>query len=102
MCFFATGVACHPWMATQSYRLLLLAAYGLATVHCALSVGMTQQFFVFFVPGDLDLRTRVRFYTMYLTANFDCPTFSRSEVIVRTSKQTNIHTHTDKQTNGCY
>ena len=51
--------------------------------------------FRFFVPGDLDLRTRARlFCTVYLIAKFDRPTFSRSEVIVRTSKQT------DKQTDA--
>ena len=43
-------------MATQWYRLLLLAAYGLRrTPYYALSKEMTQQFFVIFVPGDLDL-----------------------------------------------
>jgi len=57
--------------------------------------GMTQQF-SFFVPGNLDLcpltMTFERgrdFCTMYLTANLDRPMFSPSEVIVRTSKQTN-------------
>ena len=39
---------------------------------------------------DLDLRTRARFlYNVYLTAKFDRPTFSSSEVIVRTNTLTN-------------
>jgi len=56
---------------------------------------MTQQFFVFFVPGDLDLWPLTLTFelgwhlcTAYLTAKFDRPTVSRSEVIVRTDKQT--------------
>ena len=40
-----------PLAATQWYRLLLYAAYGLQhTLYCALSVGMIQQFF-FFCPS---------------------------------------------------
>jgi len=65
--------------------------------------GMTRQFFVF-VPGDLDLwpltltfEIERDFCTAYLTAKFDHPMFSRSEVIVRTSILTNKQT--DKQTN---
>jgi len=60
--------------------------------------------FSFFCPWwpwpltfDLDLRTWARFlYTrgMYLTAKFDRPAFSRSEVIMRTNWQT------DKQTDA--
>jgi len=50
----------------QWYRLLLLAAYGLRG-----SVGMTQQFFFFFVPVTLtfdpQIRTLVRF--LYNAAN---------------------------------
>jgi len=43
--------------ATQWYRLLLSAAYGVPrTAYYALSMGMTQQFFLFFfVHGHLDL-----------------------------------------------
>jgi len=73
-------------------------AYSLATAYayCALSMGMTQQFFVFFVPVtltfDLHLQTRARFCTTYLPAKFDRPMFSRSEVIVRTNKLTNKQT----------
>jgi len=42
------------------------------------------------------------FCTLYLTAKFDRPAFSRSEVIVRTVILTNRHTnkHTDKQTDA--
>jgi len=89
-----------PRAATQWYRLLLFAAWGLATVHALLciSLGTTQQFFVF-CPCDLDLwpsnSGEIFVQCMYLTAKFDCPTFSRSEVIVRTNKHT-----TDKQTNN--
>jgi len=39
-------------------------------------------------------------FTVYLTAKFCRPTFSRSEVIVRTKKETHTHTHTDKQTDA--
>jgi len=50
---------CHPATtpaATQWYHLLLCAVYGLRrTPYYALSMGTTQQFFVFFVPGNLDL-----------------------------------------------
>jgi len=66
-----------------------------------LSVGMTQQFFVFFVPGDLYLWPLTLtfelgrdFCTVYLTAKFDRPTFSRSEVIERTNMLTNWQTNT--------
>jgi len=83
----------------QWYRLLLLAAYGLATAHAlyyALSMGMSQQFFVFLSLMTLTFELERDFSTMYLSAKFDRPTFSRSEVIVRTNKQTN--TLTNKQT----
>jgi len=63
-----TAVIPSPPAATQWYRLLLLAAYVLwCTPYYALSMGMTQQFFVFLSPVtltltfDLDIRTRVRF-----------------------------------------
>jgi len=63
-------------------------------------MGITQRFFVFFVPGDLDLRPLTLtlelwrdFCTAHLTANFHRPTCSRSEVIVRSNK------HTDRLTN---
>ena len=53
---------------TQWYRLWLRAAYSLASLWrtpYALSMGMTQQFFVFLslvtLTFDLDLRTRARF-----------------------------------------
>jgi len=59
---------------------------------------MSQQFFSFFCPWwpwpfTSTFQDGQDFCTMYLTAKFDCPTFSRSEVIVRTNK------HADKQTN---
>jgi len=70
---------------------------------------MSQQF-SFFVPGDLDLwpltltfeLERDFFCTKYLTAKFNRPTFSRSKVIVRTSKQANTLTSTltNKQTDA--
>ena len=66
-------------------------------------MGMTQQFFIFFVPGDLGLwpltltfQLRPDFCTMYLTATFDRPMFSRSEVMARTNILTNWQTN--KQT----
>jgi len=76
--------------------------------------GMTQQFFVICVPGDLDLWPLTLtfelgrdFCIMYLTAKFDRADPVISEVIVRsarwgqTNKQANKQTHwqTDKQTN---
>jgi len=51
-----TAATLSPQAATQWYRLPLRAAYGVRrTPYYALSTGMTQQIFVFFVPGDLDL-----------------------------------------------
>jgi len=53
----------------------------------------------FFVPGDLNLWRLTltvqlgRDFCTYLTANFDRPMFSRSEVIVRTNWQTDKHTN---------
>jgi len=87
----------------QWYRLLLLAAYGIRRTPCyALSRGMTQQFFIFFVPGELDLSPLTLtfelgrdFCTVHLTAKFQF-TFNRSEVIARTNKHS--HKLTNKQT----
>jgi len=52
--------------------------------------------FRLFVPGDLDFRPLTlalklgrNFCTVYIAAKFDRPTFNRSEVIMRTNKQTN-------------
>jgi len=63
-------------------------------------MGMTQHFFRFFVPGDLDLCPLTLtfelgrdFCALHLAAKFHHPTFNCSEVIVRTNK------HNDKQTN---
>jgi len=56
------AVTPSPLAAMQWYGLLLLAAYGQRrTPHNVLSMEMSQQFFVFFVPGDLDIRTWARF-----------------------------------------
>ena len=56
---------------------------------------MTQQFFRFLSVVTLTFRLGRGFCTMYLTAKFHHPTFSRSEVIVQTNKQKyaaeNIH-----------
>jgi len=54
---FPTGVARHPRAATQWYRLLLLAAYGLASAHALLCIvnGDDSAVFRFFLNGDLDL-----------------------------------------------
>jgi len=56
-------------------------------------------FFVFFVPGDLDLWALTStfelgrdFCTVHLTFKFRHPTFNRSEVIVLANKQTNKQT----------
>jgi len=53
-------------------------------------MGMTQPFFVFLslVTLTFELGRYFCTVTVYLTAKFDRPTFSRSEVIVRTNKQT--------------
>jgi len=86
---------------TQWYRLVLRATYcvRLATAHAQLCIvnGMTQQLFVFcpWWPWPLTLTFELGrvFCTTYLTAKFDRPTFSRSEVIVRTNKQTHWQTN---------
>jgi len=91
----------------QWYRLLLHAAccvrssYGARpSMHC--QWGWLSSF-SFFVPGDLGLwpltltfELRPDFCTMYLTAKFDRPMFSRSEVMARTNILTNWQTN--KQT----
>jgi len=66
-----------------------------ASPYYALSMGMTQQFFVF-VPGNLDLWPLIPkfelgwdFCTVHLTAKFHHPMFNRSNVIMRTIRQTN-------------
>jgi len=91
----------------QWYRLLPHAAccvrssYGARpSMHC--QWGWLSSF-SFFVPGDLGLwpltltfELRPDFCTMYLTAKFDRPMFSRSEVMARTNILTNWQTN--KQT----
>jgi len=64
------------------------------TPYYALSMGITQQFFVFLFLVTVTFELGRDFCTMYLTAKFDRPTFSRSEVIMRMNK------HTDKQTDA--
>jgi len=53
----------QPNRRIYTYRLLLRAAYGLATAHALLCIvsGDDSAVFRFFVPGDLDLRTLARF-----------------------------------------
>ena len=58
-------------------------SYGALPLLCIVS-GDDSAVFRFFVPGELGRD----FCTMYLTAKFDHPTFSRSEVIVRTNTLT--------------
>ena len=84
---------------TQWYRLFLRAACCLRrTPYYALSMGMTQQFFVFcpWWPWPLTLTFELNrdFCTVYLTAKFRCRAFPRSEIIVRTNKQTPLKTST--------
>jgi len=79
-----------PRAATQWYRLLLLAAYNLATAHallCTVNGDDSAVFrFCFWWPWPLTLTFELGrdLCTMYHTAKFDRPMFSRSEVIVRT------------------
>jgi len=80
--------------ATPPTRLLLHAAFGLhrthrLTIHC--QWGWLSIFFVFWPrwpwPLTLIFELGENFLTMHLTANFHHPMFNRSEVIVRTNKQ---------------
>jgi len=75
------------------------------TAHALVCIvnGDDSAVFNFFVPGDLGLwpltltfQLRPDFCTMYLTATFDRPMFSRSEVMARTNILTNWQTN--KQT----
>jgi len=85
----------HPRAATQWYRLLLLAAHGPATSHAPLCIvsGDDSVGFRFSSLVTLTFELGRDFCTLCLTAKFDRPTFSRSEVIVSTNKQTNKQTH---------
>jgi len=89
----------HPLATTQWYRPLLLAAHGLRhTPDYALSMGMTHQFFFLFCPWwpwpwPWHANSGEIFEQCTYTAKFHHPTFSRSEVIMRTNKQTNKHTN---------
>jgi len=59
-----TAVTRHPPAATEWCRLLLIAAYGVRrTPYHALSMGTTQQYFVF-VPGDFDLWSLTLTFTL--------------------------------------
>ena len=80
------------------YVLRLRVEYGLTTAHALLCIvnGDDSAVFRFFVTGDLHLRPLTLtfeigrdFCTTYLTAKFDRPMFSCSEVIVRTNILTN-------------
>jgi len=73
-------------------------SYGARPILCIVNGDDSAVFFRFFCAGDLDFWLLTLtfelgrdFYTMYLTAKFDRPTFSRSEFILRTYKQTNRH-----------
>jgi len=83
-----TACADFPPGCTQWYRLLLCAARP--TMHCQWD-NSAICFFCPWWPWPLTLTFELRrdFCTLYLTAKFDRPMFSRSEVIVRTNKQTN-------------
>jgi len=65
-------------------------------MHCQWGWLSSFSFFLSLVTWtfDLDLQTRGDVCTVYLTAKFDRPTFSRSEVIVRTKKQTDTAENT--------
>jgi len=87
---------------TQWYRLLVRAAccvrptYGACpTMHCQL--GWISSFFRFLSLVTLKTfdwpSNSGKIFTMYPIAKFDRPMFSRSEVIVRTNKQTNKQTN---------
>jgi len=64
------------------------------TMHCQWGWLRGFSFFCPWRPWPLTLTLKLGrdFCTVYLTAKFDRPTFSRSEVIVRTNKQTNKQT----------
>jgi len=71
----------------QWYHLLLRAASGLAAAHALLCTvnGDDAAVFRFLSLVTLTFKLGRDFRTVYLTAKFDSPTFSRSEVIVRTN-----------------
>jgi len=76
----------------QRYHQLLHAAYGLDAAHALLCIvnGDDSAVFRFFLSlVTLTFVLRKDFCTVYLTAKFDNPTFSRSEVIMRTNIQRN-------------
>jgi len=76
----------------QWYHLLLLAAYGLITAHALLCIvnGDDSAVFQFLSLVTLTFELGPDFCIMYLTTKCDRPTFSRSEVIMRTNKQTQV------------
>jgi len=88
---------CHPRLRCNG--IVCCCAHRTAlwrTPYCALSIGTTQQFFLF-VPGDLDLWPLTLTYeigrdfcTIHLTAKFHRPMFNLWEL--RADKQTNKQT----------
>jgi len=96
-----------PRVATQWYRLLLLAAYGLATAHVLLCIvnGDESAVLLFLslvtLTFDLwpDLQSRARF--LYIVPNrhvWSSCVYSFGSY--RADKQTNTDNHTDKQTDA--
>jgi len=103
------GLYCrHPQLRRNGFCCCVQRTAQWRTPYYALSMRMTQQFFVF-VPGwplpltfDLDIRTRARFlYNVPLTAKFHHPTFNRSEVIVQTNILTNTLTNRHRWKHHC-
>jgi len=102
---FPTGVARHPRAARNGIVCccVLRAAccvrpsYGTRpTMHCQWGWLGSFSFFLSLMTLTLTFEFGRDFCTTYLIAKFDRPTFSRSEVIVRTNWQT----HTGKQTDA--
>jgi len=90
----------HAMVLSVAVCYVACCVWPIATAHALLSIvsGMTQQFIVFcpWWPWPLTLTFELGrdFCTMYLTAKFDRPMFSRSEIIVRqTYWQNDKHTH---------
>jgi len=100
---FPTGVAGHPRAARNGIVCCCVRPrYGARpTMHCQWDDSAVFRFCPWWPwPLKLTFELGRYFCAVYLTAKFDRPTFSRSEVIVRTNWQSdkNTYTHTDKQT----
>ena len=84
---------CHPAPGCDAMVSSDAACSIRRTFHCALSMGMTQQFFSFpwwplhLWPLTLTFELGRDFCTVHLTTKFHHRTFNRSEVIVLTNKQ---------------